>query len=79
MFCAAEPPSDAHHFPHKGMGGGGDWHDRWSVPACRKCHTAYHEKWTRDERDMMRASIWQKIATLMLAYDEPVAEDGSEL
>lgn len=31
--------SEAHHEPRKGLGGGGDWHDRKTIPLCPDCHT----------------------------------------
>jgi len=33
-------PGEAHHEPPKGMGGGGDWHDRKTVPLCDEHHKA---------------------------------------
>ena len=31
-------PVEAHHEPPKQMGGGGDWHDRKTVPLCDEHH-----------------------------------------
>jgi len=28
----------AHHEPRKALGGGGDWHDRKTLPLCSVCH-----------------------------------------
>ena len=36
-------PGEAHHEPPKGMGGGGDWHDRKTVPLCDWHHKSGQE------------------------------------
>lgn len=51
--------TESHHFPHKGMGGGGTWSDYCTTPWCMDCHRWWHEKATRTERDEWKPRIWK--------------------
>lgn len=51
VFCSSNTGNQSHHYPHKRMGGGGDWSDYLTVPACRDCHAWWHEIATREERE----------------------------
>lgn len=72
--CGAPPRNEPHHEPKKALGGGGDWHDRKTIPLCTWCHTfgphARHtfgqlEDWERH----VEISVTDLIQRLNAAYD----------
>lgn len=59
--------SQAHHYPHKGMGGGGNWHDLRTVALCRGCHAAAHDS-PAFEIGVMTPAVYDRMITTMLRY-----------
>lgn len=69
IYCAAPCGCAAHHYPLKGMGGGGDWSDYFTVPACAlKCHIWWHEKATREEREAWKEKMWKWMLESLQSY-----------
>lgn len=64
-YHKAEP----HHFPHKGMGAGGNWHDLRTVALCRGCHRQCHDS-PPFEQSIMTARMYERQLCAVIQYME---------